>query len=378
MTRHFARRLFLPFALLLAISALMTTPSAAVAEGALAVEPDWLDFGTVWDEDQVNDSVTVRNVGSDSVTIGPISFDGDPGPFSVLPGSCSEGLSLNVGASCGIGVAFTAPSKTTGVFDATMAVEGSGGDSASTLLTGSSYAAGFLSAPAAINFTRNLADAPPPPVDVRIQNSGNTAVTIWSTGVVGLFGLVANQCTGVLDAGADCMVTLRFVNGRAPRVEGALTIETLELGRGVSVLLTGLTMPIPKRSLYKPPVDYGTVEADLARLAEAVPGLIKGGPSRARKLPTFAGVATGRLGLRVYGRARGRRVPITTASAEIAKGQSHRLRFSLTKRGKRLLRRGTATRVKAIVSFRPTGTTLNFKQAPEFLIRPRRQKQAAG
>jgi hypothetical protein len=118
-----------------------------------------------------------------------------------------------------------------------------------------------------------------------------------------------------------------------------------------------------------PSIDYGLIEQDLVRLAERVPRLLRGGSRRALRLPSLKAPTAGRLSLRVRGVGRHRRVRLASGALKLKTGKAGRLRFSLTPKARKLLRRPVRTRATVVVAFRARATGETFRQSLRLLIR---------
>jgi hypothetical protein len=369
MIRRSVRRLRVGSLLFLVWAFALAAPPAALAEDDVVVEPVWHDFGEEPNGMISSWTSTVRNVGSEPVTLGDIGFDGDAGPFTIEPSSCEAGVVLGVEESCGLTVQFTAP-KLTADFEAFFVVEHDGeGEFAVGLVTASSYVAGYLVAtPSVGEFGPTLMGSTSGSKQIQIHNAGDTPVTVSAVNILGVnFKITSKGCVGVIDPGERCTVAVAFAPTIkfAPRAVLKLSVP----GEwGLWIQLKGvMSSPSP---VVAPD---STVEADLARLADAVPRLVRGGPRRALRLPAFATVAPGELSLRLYARHRGRRVRLAMATVDVPKDSSRRLRFSLTRKGRKILRRPKVTRVSVVVAFQQSGSSERVRQSVEMRVRPRRK-----
>jgi hypothetical protein len=376
-----ASRLNFPLVVVAALVACLAPAGAAHA--AIVADPTAVDFGDVQAGYGVLDGIAIEAVGETEV-IASADLSDPSGPFSIDVEEC-VGMTLAPGEECFIGLVFDAP-DTTADFAAHLMVVSDDADTAAVALQGSSHLAGALVPGVShVGFGRR------PVQTVPFSNAGDGPLVIQGSGATAGFEIVRDSCTGTLAPRAVCDIEVRFTSTQRGLTRGSLAVTGHTSGQWIPAASASsmtpatftVTVPLTGRFLPphpapSPPPDYGSLEADLAQLADAVRKLVRGGSRRRLRLPVLRAPAAGRLSLRLYTRFGGRRVSLGRAFANVEAGQVHALGFSLTKRGRVLLRRGVPTRVRAIVSFDPTGSEPAFRQAPELLVRPPKRKRRAG
>jgi len=365
-------------------------PAVAHAQGDLVVEPGSHDFGELPAGTVASKVLEVWNDGFLPLTLGGIGFDEQPGPFALGDGGCVTGLVLDPGWGCELEVSFVAPAVP-GNHQTVVFVEADGGSEvALVLITGSSLVSGQLVAePGSLDFGVVPRGATSASQSTLIRNVGGGPVALAAQKVVTTagkarnhFDVTANQCAGVLAPGAACWISLTFSPSALPsHIGGKPVVEKpgqaifearaevhMQNGTVLAVPLKG-ALPFVAPSPTLPKIDYGTIEQDLERLVGSVPRLMRGGPRGPRRLPAFKAPTAGQLSLQVRGIGAGRRGLLATGALELQDGQSKRLRFSLTRKARKLLRQPAKTRVKVTVVFTADATGEKFRQAPELTIR---------
>lgn len=364
-------------------------PAAASAQGNLVMEPTWHDFGPVSAGTTLSATLYVWNDGSAPLTLGAIGFAEDPGPFAFGDNGCEPGLVLEPDWGCELAVTFAAPA-TRGEHETVVFVEDqAGAEVASALLTGSAFVPGHLVAePGALDFGVVPGGMTSSSKAVVVRNAGDTPLTfpsVFGVGIRGVwardFDLTTNQCVGVLSPGATCGLSVAF-HPRTSPVTSAQSVReahvALYLGSddprsrnrvlALSVPVTGFVPAIPAPPTV-PIIDYGVIEQDLVGLAESVPGLLRGGPRRALRLPAFKAPAAGRLSVLVRVVGSKKRMRLATGAITLESAASGRLRFRLGPKARKLLRQPRKTRVMVTVAFKARATGETFKQTLELTVR---------
>ncbi len=372
----------------LVLLSLAAWPAAASAQGNLVMEPTWHDFGPVSAGTTLSATLDVWNDGSAPLTLEAIGFAEDPGPFAFGDNGCEPGLVLEPDWGCELVVTFTPATR--GEYEAVVLVEDQAGvEVASALLTGSSFVPGHLVAePGALDFGVVPGGMTSSSKAVVVRNAGDTPLTfpsVFGVGIRGVgardFDLTTNQCVGVLSPGATCGLSVAFHPRTSPVTSAQSAREAhvaLYLGSdnprsrnralALSVPVTGFVPAIPAPPTV-PIIDYGVIEQDLVGLAESVPGLLRGGPRRALRLPAFKAPAAGRLSVLVRVVGSKKRMRLATGAITFESAATGRLRFRVGPKARKLLRQPHKTRVKVTVTFKARATGEAFQQAMELTIR---------
>lgn len=380
--------------MMLAMAVLAVWPSSAHGQADLVVEPGSHDFGALSVGQAATATFEVWNDGLADVTLERIRFDGPGGPFALGDAGCAVGLVLEPGSGCDLDVTFLAPAAS-GDHGAAVVVEGDGGTEPVHMpVAGSSYLPGHLVAePGALDFGVVARGTTSQPQSIVVRNPGDTTVTfapLYPIRHIGprasMFRITPGSCVGGLAPGAACEIAVTFsppkpfppyVDGRrldtlrpAPASVAEVTLAVyLHSGAvGLSVPLRGVA-PAILGPPAPPRIEYGPIEQDLVRLAESVPRLLRGGPRRKLRLPELTAKVAGRLSLRIRGVGRQRRVRMASGALRLEAGASGGLRFSLTRRARKILRQPRRTPVRVLVAFREQATGEAFDQALELAVR---------
>jgi len=373
-------------ALLVSTSCFLLMSPTATAADELTIAPDSVDFGEITSGLSGAWNLTVTNAGPSSIQLGDIGFEGDVDPFSLDDGGCLDVLELPSGQSCDLHVVFRAP-MVTADFETIVFVEGSGVDDAVASLTASSFLEGYLTAdPSVLDVGPTPMGTTSTPRSVVVRNAGDSPVNISAVGIYGPasivpFRVAANDCVGVLGPREDCLVSVVFTPNAFLGLgdQHAPLFVTVPGEWGLLIPLNGVaaapTQPIGPTlgAEVKPPavsenaVSKG-LKIALADLADAVPALVRGGPTRLRSLPRFAAPAAGRLRLALFGRKDGRRLRIGAGALTFDRPKTGRLRFQLNKRGVALLRRPRRARIKVVLEFEPHSQAA-FRHGRGFVVK---------
>jgi hypothetical protein len=350
------------------VAGLLMAPGA-VAEGQLIMQPDEVDFGAVKAGMRSSSPVTVRNIGADPVALGDVwlLYDEEETaePFSVDLGSCEDVSLLAAGAECQLMARFDAPLASE-YFEALVVVEGDGVEPGLALLAAESdYDGFFVARPTAVTFPVTPAGSVSDPQSIVVGNGGGDPVAITRIGIMQpTFKIVSNSCPSSLMPGAECVVQVVFapVSGRRD--------QTAHLMIHGDLFTSWLWIPMTGHgSADEVPSDPELmIDSDLVRLSEGIPKLLRGGPRHGRLAP-FRVWLDGTLSVRVHGWTKGRRVLLASGSRSLSSGIEHRLQVTLTKKGRKLLRRPKKTRVRAVVSFAARDGELS-RQSLELMVKP--------
>jgi len=341
---------------------------------ALHVSTDLIDFGWLSAFGSATQSFTVHNTGSAPVAPGAIEVMGlSPGAFSIVGNGCAGTLPRR--ATCEVDVRFDAPGATEELFDLVEIQGSSASGPRYVFVEAASFLSAFLSpSPSAIDFGYVGAGRRSAPREVRIVNAGDEPAEVAEVFASAGFGVGVDTCSDeLLLPEDDCVVSVDFRPTASSPLAGTLTVTYAGGGPApASIALRGTRTP-PTRPLRPaktpPPVDYGPVDRDLARLTSAFPKLLRGGPAGLLRLPRFETRRPGTLRVRAHLLRKGKRVALVDARARVKGGVPRRLGFRLAPRKRKLLRGSRPVRVKAVVTFRPFGTRLIFRQTSEIVVR---------
>jgi hypothetical protein len=182
----------------------------------------------------------------------------------------------------------------------------------------------------------------------------------------GPFSIVSDGCAGrALSPLAACSVEVEFqpVSVRPFRrsFSSTLRINSTEPPSSASVALTGVGTVPAAPGPAKP-----TIAQMLDRLTLDLPALLRGGPRRLLRLPACTAPTDGTLSLSL----RARPTLLARTSRFVGWNDPRRLGFRLTNKGRKLLRRPRATRVKVTVAFRTAAGQMTVWRATVTVKRP--------
>jgi len=306
------------------------------------------------------------NVVYEPTTIESIELLDPSSPFWI---ESEDGIGDPMGVNdvCHIGVVFLAPDAD-GSFQDTLRIQAEDGTVATSVMQGSSYRAGGLTAdPGRVDWDRLSFGMR----TVVLRN--RTTEALWIDSVTATPGFsVRNRsfggCSEELQPGDTCSVSVSPPMSRTGPSEGMLTIRHAEADGAYP----GPFTPIPPYSTLSVPLSRapwtnlprvvpqkptgpnpGPIKMGLAKLARSIPGLVRGGPSRLLSLPAFKAPVNGRLDLVLHGWRRGKRVWLGGGDHTFEHAGKGRMRFRLNKTGITLLRRPKRTQVKVLLEFSP-------------------------
>ncbi|MCH9800631.1 MAG: choice-of-anchor D domain-containing protein, partial [Actinomycetia bacterium] len=200
-------------------------------QGELTAAPDVLSIGEVPVGGTGTESVTVTNSGDGPVTITGVSLEQAVGSgLSIADASACTGGALAVGDSCQVEVVFAAG------FDASFR-----GEKGAVVTVASDAANGELQVPVTATGTRAEIDVSPNPVEftdtlsdsktVTVKNPGEAPLVVDASKVAvtgddaGLFS-VALGCSGTVEPGGSCTMTVRFAGEDEGSFAAALVIPS--------------------------------------------------------------------------------------------------------------------------------------------------------
>ncbi len=179
------------------------------------VAPQLVDFGTVLVGGPVAQSVTVENLGDAPAQLGTVTLGGDAAADYLLTDGCS-GQSLAAGASCVIGVQFTA--SAVGRREAFFSVPSNAPSSPQdvTLIGRGLASTGPVLIPVSQPEFGAVRTTTPAVGTFAVSNGGGAPLSIFSATVGGAnaadFTVVADACTGAtLQPEATCEIQVQFV-----------------------------------------------------------------------------------------------------------------------------------------------------------------------
>lgn len=345
----------------------------ALAERRLVADLAEIDFGVVAERATVARTVTITNPDPDPVKVWGYGLDAKP-HFSLPSSTCMIATELGQGDSCTVGVAFTAPEGGSGSYESSLTVNGDlGATPAVTLLYGSVKPRAQVAAtPSALDFGPTPVGGASRPRAITIRNTGSLPATLTAAPVVGPFRIERNSCLRTLAPGAICQLAVAF----APVPDGldAPTEDPVRFGRIRLRTPDRIDLStIPLSGVVEPPEETARrIQRELDRLARGVPRLVRGGPRGGLRLPSFYADVRGDLMLKLYTRRHGRLRLLGRRTATLAAGEKRRLRFVLTKTGRRVLRQQRRpTRTVTFATFHAAATGTAVSASRVVVIRPR-------
>jgi hypothetical protein len=207
-----------------------------VTVALVSVQPGSLSFGALQGTTSATQNLTVTNTGNGAFTGLTATIGGaDAARFARNGGTCAA--TLNAGATCTIGIRFTAPAGTAGTnYAGTVAITGSVLVTGSPVsLTGSSQAPTFIASvsPGSLAFGNWATGTASSTQNITITNTGNSALaglTVsafaapFSRVTGGTFPAGAGNCGTTLAVAAVCTVKVRYSPTTATTSTGTVTI----------------------------------------------------------------------------------------------------------------------------------------------------------
>jgi hypothetical protein len=202
------------------------------ASGAVTLQPATLAFGsqTVGTQSAAQ-SVTLQNSGGSALTMTSIQDSGDFSETNDCPASLA---SL---ATCTISVTFKPTA--TGTRQGAITITDSAADSPQTVtLSGTGNGPIASLAPTSLKFGGQLVGAANAAQQVKLTNSGNSALSISAIATTGDFA-ETNNCGTSLAAGASCLVSVTFEPTASGTRTGSLSFTDNATGSPQSVAMSG-------------------------------------------------------------------------------------------------------------------------------------------
>lgn len=320
--------------------------SPALAAGELTAEPEEHDYGFNPVGAEVAKAIVIANEGPDPVRISDIWLEGEVDSFDFGSSStCSPEAELAVGTSCVVSVVYRA-SEPVGYREVFLVVDGGEGDiPAVARLTGGSYptyAEWLVVEPKSTDFGFLPLGSVSEPRTLTVHNPTADVATIEDIVVQRPFRTVSNGCLGSLAPDGRCTFSVVFDPAPPRMISGTHVMSRLSVMAGGtteagSAVLMGRSSRVVSRP-SAPSNEFSTTGArrQLRRIVHAIPRLLRGGPRRALKAPLFDVGADGVLKLSL--RVRPRRALLAHSTTVVDGDTGGRLRFRLTKGGRRTLR----------------------------------------
>ena len=204
--------------------------------------PSAHNFGTV--SVGSSSSVAAKTITSSGTAAAQITTvtSSNPGEFPIVSRTCTDGATVNVGATCTVSVQFAPAASGSRNGTITVTSNGTGSpQSFSVSGTGQTVAGSpSLSVPGSANLGSSPVGVQTAGTQVTISNTGTASATITSvlSSSVSEFPIVGNTC-GIVAAGANCKVTVAFKPLASGARSGSLTITSNAPGSPHSVALSG-------------------------------------------------------------------------------------------------------------------------------------------
>ena len=224
----------------------MSFPAFAAPASSIAFYPKELDFGIqTYTSAAGSRTITVTNLGSSSQTFTSAidaSSHAPASPFTETASDCPTAGSLQTkllaaGATCHITIGLTAYSSSSS--DALLQANWSIGANA-VLLTGYSQAASLSVSATEIDFGTQYANGIRLPRYLYLSNASSSSVTHAAVSLpAGSPFTLTDTCPSILLAATVCAIRIDYLSS----VSTANDSQTLALDQGVSVLITGQTLP---------------------------------------------------------------------------------------------------------------------------------------
>lgn len=186
------------------------------ASGAIAVTPQWLDFGTVMvGQTSTTQIIRFANSGGKAVSLSALRLGSE---IVEIANNCPATPSgLNAGAACNIAVAFRP--RLAGPKHQVISLDGSTTSSPKVIVVHAIGQAGpFTLTPGSLTFQSSTLGVAPPPQSIVLSNQGRAAMELRNIEAIGPFSQ-ANDCPKQLQPGTRCNIEV-FADFQ---VEGDLT-----------------------------------------------------------------------------------------------------------------------------------------------------------
>ncbi len=210
------------------------------------VSPSSENFGSVAVGLSAQQVFTITNDTSNTLTISSVTLAGtNPSNFSQT-NTCSSPVATS--ATCTVTVTFIPPA--TGIFSAILTVSDDASGSPQTVsLTGSGIAAPIVTlSPATLSFGSQTLGTTSVSQAVTLSNTGNAALSINSVSIAGTNSgdfAQTNNCPGMLNAAAQCTVTVTFTPSVLTGETASLQFSDNAADSPESVALSGTGVNVP-------------------------------------------------------------------------------------------------------------------------------------
>ena len=239
--------------------AMSGTGQAAGAGTPALTMPSAQNFGTV--SVGASSSVVAKTITSSGTAAAQITTvtSSNPGEFPIVSRTCTDGATVNTGATCTVSVQFTPAA--TGARNGQITVTSNGTGSPQSFAvsgTGQTVAGSpALSVPPSANLGSSQVGVQTAGTQVTINSTGTASATITSvlSSSASEFPIVGNTC-GIVTAGANCKVTVAFKPLAAGVRSGSLTITSNAPGSPHTVSLSGTGTSVTQTANKVPVVEY--------------------------------------------------------------------------------------------------------------------------
>ena len=189
------------------------------------------------------DSITIKNTGSNAITMGTISLT-ETTDFSIASNNCpASGKPLNGGASCQVGIDFTP--KSTGFKQGSLVINDS--DPSSPQLAGMSGTgtSNVELSPSSLNFPVTPVGVLSTVQTITLTNNTGSTLTLGNPALSITTGFVINKkttCTNSLKIanGGTCAIDLQFKPTQVGYVQGTVSVADSDPTSPQTALLTGV------------------------------------------------------------------------------------------------------------------------------------------
>jgi hypothetical protein len=232
----------------------LTLAGTGVAGGAtLTASPGSLNFGNEVVGSSNNQTVTLTNTGSTSVTVTQVNPTGTG--FSVT--GIATPMTLVAGQSANFTAVFTPTA--TGVDSGSISIASSASDPI-VALTGTGTQGALSANPSTVNFG-SLLDGSTGSVPITLTNSGTASVTISAASASGAgFSISGLTVPVTINAGQTASVTAKFAPTTAGTATGSISITSNVPGSPLAVALNGTgTAAQPQLTISPTSLSFGNV-----------------------------------------------------------------------------------------------------------------------
>jgi len=232
--------------------------------GPFIVSPNGLEFNSqLIATTSPTQTVTATNETTASIDISSIAISG--AGFAIVSNTC--GTSLEVGASCTVGVTFS-PTVIGDAVGALTFTDNAIGSPQSVSLQGSGTGA-VVASPTSLDFGTVTSGATSASQTITVTNVQSVPVTFSSIGSIGNFTVASNTCGPSLAAGATCTIGVKFSPNAVGMFNGALTFTDNGPNGPQVVNLTGTGGGTPV-TLSTTSLSFGKVRAGKMSSAKTV------------------------------------------------------------------------------------------------------------